>query len=81
MFITVTSGLGLLATALFTRNVITHPILLVLDVLVATLVAALLGSQSPIMLYSLSTAVLIGILLRPTLAAIVLAILVFSYVW
>ena len=80
VFITVTSGLGLLATALFTRNVITHPILLVLDVLVATLVAALLGSQSPIMLYSLSTAVLIGILLRPTLAAIVLAILVFSYV-
>jgi signal transduction histidine kinase len=52
----------------------------VLDVLAATLVAALLGSQSPIMLYSLSTAVLIGILLRPPLAAIVLAILVFSYI-
>lgn len=79
VFITVTSGLGLLATPLFTRNVITHPILLVLDVLVATLIAALLGSQSPIMLYSLSTAVLIGILLRPPLAAVVLAILVFSY--
>ena len=80
VFVTVTSGLGLLATPLFTRNVITHPILLVLDVLAATLVAALLGSQSPIMLYSLSTAVLIGILLRPPLAAIVLAILVFSYI-
>lgn len=80
LFITVTSGLGLLATPLFTRNVVTHPILLVLDVLVATFIAALLGSQSPIMLYSLSTAVLIGILLRPPLAAVVLAILVFSYI-
>src|SRR5699024_4696597 len=54
-------------------------ILLVVDVLVATLIAASFGSQSPIILYSMSTAVLIGILLAERYAWIVLSVLILAY--
>ncbi|MGH3459350.1 sensor histidine kinase [Aeromicrobium sp.] len=78
-FITVTSTVGLYSTNLLTRKVAAHPILLVVDVLIAALIAAVLGSQSPIILYSLSTAVLIGILLTPRFAAAVMAVLISAY--
>ena len=78
-FITITSTVGLYGTNLLTRKVAAHPILLVVDVLIAALIAAALGSQSPIILYSLSTAVLIGILLTPRFAAAVMAVLISSY--
>lgn len=78
-FITLTSAVGLYGTTSFTRGVSAHPILLVLDVLVASVIAAVVGPDSPLMLYTLSTAVLIGILLRPRTGVMVLAILISSF--
>lgn len=79
-FITLTSTLGLYWTKSITRNVVAHPVFLVIDVLVASMISAFIGPESPLVLYSLSTAVLIGILLVPRIAAPVMAILIFSYV-
>jgi signal transduction histidine kinase len=79
-FITVTSGAGLYGTSAFTKRVASHPILLVVDVLVASAILAVVGTQSPLVIYTLSTAVLIGILLTPRIAGLVMAILIASYV-
>lgn len=79
LFILATSSAGLYITSTTTAKVEAHPILLVIDVLVASFIAASFGAQSPILLYSLSTAVLIGMLLKPNVAGLVLAILVSSY--
>lgn len=79
IFIFATSSAGLYLTSIATAKVESHPILLVIDVLVASFIAASFGSQSPILLYSLSTAVLIGMLLKPHVAGLVLSILVASY--
>ena len=79
-FITLSSTAGLYATGLLTRKVMAHPILLVLDVLVATALALLLGAQSPLLVYTFSTSVLIGILLPRRAATLVLAIQVSSIV-
>ncbi|TXL62001.1 sensor histidine kinase [Aeromicrobium terrae] len=78
-FITLTSAFGLYVTSSFTSSVSAHPILLVLDVLVASVIGAVVGPDSPLMLYTLSTAVLIGILLRPRTGVMVLAILLSSF--
>lgn len=79
-FITLSSTAGLYATRQLTRKVAAHPILLVLDVLVATGLAMLLGAQSPLLIYTFSTAVLIGILLPRSIATLVLLIQVGSLV-
>jgi signal transduction histidine kinase len=79
-FITMTSAAGLYATSAFTSRVASHPILLVVDVLVAAIITWVVGTQSPLVVYSLSTAVLIGILLTPRIATLVMAILISSYV-
>jgi signal transduction histidine kinase len=73
-FITLSSTAGLYATQQLTGKVMAHPILLVLDVLVATGLASLLGATSPLLIYTFSTAVLIGILLPRPIATLVLAI-------
>ena len=78
-FITLTSTVGLYGTSILTRKVAAHPILLVVDVLAATSMAFALGIESPILLYALSTAVLIGILLPTRFALAVLAVLVAAY--
>lgn len=80
VFITISSALGLYATPRVTTLVQAHPIVLIIDVLVASLIAATIGSQSPLVLYSMSTAVLIGILLPRRYVVLVLTILVCSYV-
>ncbi|AXT86020.1 hypothetical protein C6I20_13050 [Aeromicrobium sp. A1-2] len=80
LFITATSALGLYVTGPLTRVVNAHPTLLILDVLVTSLIAATIGTQSPIVLCSMSTAVLIGILLPRHYVALVLTILVGAYV-
>jgi signal transduction histidine kinase len=80
MFITITSGAGLYGTSVFTRRVAAHPILMVIDVLVAAAILAAVGTQSPLVIYTLSTAVLIGILLTPPVAALVMSVLISSYV-
>lgn len=79
VFVTATSAVGLYWTRTVTAAVHAHPILLVIDVAVASSMAALLGSQSPLVIYSLSTAVLVGIVLRPRHAALVGSILVGAY--
>jgi len=79
-FITVSSTVGLYATDRLTGSVMSHPILIVLDVLVATVLALLLGAQSPLLVYSLSTSVLIGILLPTRVAILVLIIQVSAVV-
>ncbi len=73
-FITLSSTAGLYATEQLTRAVLAHPILIVADLLVATTLAYLLGAQNPLLLYSLSTSVLIGILLPGRLAVLVLVV-------
>lgn len=80
LFITLTSAAGLYCTSLFTGRVAAHPILLVIDVLVASAILAAVGTQSPLVIYTLSTAMLIGILLTPRIAVLVMAILIASYV-
>ncbi|WP_332642754.1 sensor histidine kinase [Aeromicrobium sp.] len=80
LFITATSALGLYATDRLTASVAAHPFLIVVDVLVAGLIGASIGTQSPIVLYSMSTAVLIGILLRRRYIVLILTILVGLYV-
>lgn len=79
LFITLTSAAGLYRTSAFTSRVAAHPILLVIDVLVASTILAVVGTQSPLVIYTLSTAVLIGILLKPRMATLVMAILIASY--
>lgn len=80
MFITATSALGLYATDRLTRSVAAHPFLIVIDVLVASVIGVTIGTQSPLVLYSMSTAVLIGILLPRRYLVLVLTILVGLYV-
>lgn len=80
LFITLTSAAGLYRTSAFTKRIAAHPILLVIDVLAASAILAVVGTQSPLVIYTLSTAVLIGILLTPRIAALVMAILVSSFV-
>lgn len=80
LFITATSALGLYATNRLTSSVSAHPFLIVVDVLAAGLIGASVGTQSPIVLYSMSTAVLIGILLPRRYIVLILTILVGLYV-
>jgi signal transduction histidine kinase len=80
LFITLTSATGLYLTSAFTTRVAAHPIILVIDVLVASAILAAVGTQSPLVIYTLSTAVLIGILLTPRIAVLVMSILISSYV-
>jgi len=77
--VTVTSAIGLYRTSAVTAVVRAHPIFLVADIALASSVAALLGSQSPLVIYTLSTAVLIGILLSPRNAVVAGSILVGAY--
>ena len=79
VFITATSAVGIYRTKALTRIVSAHPLLVVIDVLVAGGIAALVGSQSPLIIYTLSTAVLTGILLTPPVAALVGSVLISSY--
>lgn len=78
-FITITSALGLYGTHYFTERVAAHPLVLVVDVLAAAAIAAVIGAQSPLTLYSLSTAVLVGILLAPRNAVLVVSILIAAF--
>lgn len=81
LFVTVTSTAGLFRTARLSRLISSHPLLVVLDVVVALAIAVVLGSQSPILLYALSTAVLVGILMptRPALATLGVLVIASTY--
>lgn len=57
-----------------------HPILVVVDVLVALSVTALVGVASPLVFATLSTALVIGVLYPPVLRLLLTGILVWGYV-
>ena len=57
-----------------------HPILVVVDVLVALSVTALVGVASPLVFATLSTALVIGVLYPPLLRLLLTGILVWGYV-
>ena len=79
IFVLGTSAFGLYRNAQLVHRVSSHPILVMLDVAVATAVTFTVGPHSPILFYTLSTALLIGLLLPRRFAAPVLITLVASY--
>ena len=78
-FVLATSAYGLYRNAQLVRRVASHPILVMLDVAVASAVTFAVGPQSPIVFYTLSTALLIGLLLSKRFAVPVVIMLVASY--
>lgn len=79
LFVLGTSAYGLYRHAHLVRRVVSHPILVMFDVAVATVVTFAIGPHSPILFYTLSTALLVGLLLPKHFAAPVIVALVASY--
>ena len=79
VFVIATSAFGLYRNTHLVRRVSAHPILVMLDVAVASGVTFAVGPHSPILFYTLSTALLIGLLLPKHFAAPVVVMLVASY--
>lgn len=60
--------------------VVRHPLLLVVDILVTLLVVAMMGAESPLVLATFSTALIIGVLLDRRTAVVSCVVLVAGYV-
>ncbi|MFD1859867.1 hypothetical protein EHW97_10280 [Aeromicrobium camelliae] len=80
VLLTVIAALGLFRTETVTRVIARHPILIVVDTLLAGLVAGAAGADSLLALYALSTALLIGIYLPRWYAAMLAVVLVATFV-
>lgn len=78
--LTVIAALGLFRTEAVTRVISRHPFVIVIDILLAGLVAGAAGADSLLALYALSTAVLIGIYLPRWWAAMLAVVLVSTLV-
>ncbi|WP_293781740.1 sensor histidine kinase [uncultured Aeromicrobium sp.] len=77
--LTFVAALGVFRTEVVTRVIARHPIVIVVDILLAGLVAAAAGAGSLLALYALSTAVLIGIYLPCWLAAVLTVVLIATF--
>jgi signal transduction histidine kinase len=73
------SGLAVLLSPRVASFVADHPIILVADVLVALFVLAVLGVESPLVLATMSTAIVAGFLFSPLLAGLCAFVLVSGY--
>jgi signal transduction histidine kinase len=80
LFVLLTSTYGLLRSEQLSHAVTAHPLLVVVDVLAATAVGFSLGTDSPILFFTLSTALLVGLLLEPHFAVPVVITLMASHV-
>lgn len=79
VFVLATSAFGLYRNSQLVHSVSAHPILVMLDVAVASAVTFTVGPDSPILFYTLSTALLTGLLLPKRFALPVIIMLVASY--
>ena len=79
VFVLATSAFGLYRNSQLVHSVSAHPILVMLDVAVASAVTFTVGPNSPILFYTLSTALLTGLLLPKRFALPVITMLVASY--
>lgn len=80
LVIATTSVLGFYRVRAVVRFAHRHPMIVAADVLLAAGVTALVGADSPLIFYTLSTAVLLGVLLPPLSAGLLTLILVMSQI-
>lgn len=79
LFVVATSAFGLYRNTSMVQRVSVHPFLVSIDVLIAGLIMLVVGAASPILLYTLSTALLIGLLLSKRVAVPLLTTLIAAY--
>ncbi|QAY63496.1 hypothetical protein ET495_09790 [Xylanimonas allomyrinae] len=73
------SGLAVLMSERVAAFLAEHPFAFVADVLVTLAVIAVLGTETPFVLVTISTAIVVGFLLQPALAALCAVVLVAGY--